>query len=251
MNNFQLISRTIKEILKKKRVSYSELADKIGMSESSVKRILNANDVTISKLNQIAEALDVSFFEIINLSTPNQDIFFTLNPEQEKYLSKHLNYLVVFAEIAGGMTSPAQLKKMFNIDDKRLFEYLKKFDDMGLIELGANNKFKFLLKGQWNIERDGSLAQTMIDEGYKGFYNTFLKKMGSRKNAEYISSTQQVTKESYEKYKQALKELNKEFRLNAQRDSVVHEEKDLVYVTTIQGSAIWEPFEHLRRTLKF
>lgn len=251
MNNFQLISKTIKDILKTRGLSYCHLADKIGMAESSIKRILNAEDTSIVKLSSIADALDISLFELINLSAPSEDLFFTLDESQERFLSMNLNYMVIFAEMAEGIKDPAELMETFKITEKKLFVYLKKFDDLGLIELGAKNKYKLIPRGQWKIARAGALAQTMIDESYHGFYNVFLKKLETRKDAEYESNTQLVTKDSYKHYLTALAQVNKEFRLSAQRDSIVNKKENLINITTIQGSAVWGPFEHLRATLKY
>lgn len=54
----------IKEILQQQNMRQQDLADKIGVSLSAVKQMLNAESLTTSTLNKIANALEVPMWQL-------------------------------------------------------------------------------------------------------------------------------------------------------------------------------------------
>lgn len=67
----------IKEVLKEKRVTQKELAERMGISLSAVKQMVGASSLTTDTLRKMAEALEVEIWEFfttsqhIASSTPN------------------------------------------------------------------------------------------------------------------------------------------------------------------------------------
>lgn len=55
----------IKEVIKKKGYSVTSLAEKIGMTQVSLSRIINGNP-TVETLEKIADALDVDVRDLFN-----------------------------------------------------------------------------------------------------------------------------------------------------------------------------------------
>lgn len=54
----------IKELLKEKRMTQQELADKMNVSLSAVKQMVSAESLTTTTLEKIATALDVPMWQI-------------------------------------------------------------------------------------------------------------------------------------------------------------------------------------------
>lgn len=54
----------IKEILKEKRMTQQELADKMNVSLSAVKQMVSAESLTTTTLEKIATALDVPMWQL-------------------------------------------------------------------------------------------------------------------------------------------------------------------------------------------
>ena len=59
----------IKEVIKEKGFTVSQLADKIGIKQESLSRAINGNP-TVETLEKIAEALDVPIWQLF--ATPNE-----------------------------------------------------------------------------------------------------------------------------------------------------------------------------------
>lgn len=62
---FMNISESVKRLCKEKGTSLADIADKIGVSASSLSQIMKGNP-TLSKLTDIAAALDVSVADLLS-----------------------------------------------------------------------------------------------------------------------------------------------------------------------------------------
>ena len=62
---FYRILEVIKGELKKRRMTYANLATELSMSESGVKKLLSSNDCTYSRLNEISDVIGISVNKII------------------------------------------------------------------------------------------------------------------------------------------------------------------------------------------
>ena len=83
----------IKEVIKNKGYSVTSLAEKIGMTQVSLSRIINGNP-TVETLKKIATALDVDIRDLFNPTKP------TTQKTPKEVLRDAINNLeVVYTEI--------------------------------------------------------------------------------------------------------------------------------------------------------
>ncbi len=66
------IGRRIKEVREKKGMSQKELADKIGVSEKTLRRYEKGTNISVGTLKKIADACDVSFYELAGTKPLNK-----------------------------------------------------------------------------------------------------------------------------------------------------------------------------------
>ncbi len=62
------ILKVLKLILKNKKIKYIEASKELGMSESGFKKLMTSKDISIQRLNQICELVDISTADLLNLS---------------------------------------------------------------------------------------------------------------------------------------------------------------------------------------
>ena len=72
----------IKELLKEKRMTQQELADKMNVSLSAVKQMVSAESLTTTTLEKIATALDVPMWQIF--ASPND-----IHPQAKTIICPH------------------------------------------------------------------------------------------------------------------------------------------------------------------
>ena len=68
MDETRQLTEALKRSLKARGLTYAALARRIGLSEASVKRIFARHSFTLRRLEQVCQAAEVSFAELVRLS---------------------------------------------------------------------------------------------------------------------------------------------------------------------------------------
>ena len=76
-------------------ITYRALAQRIGMSESSVKRMFSEQDMPLSRLAQVSEAVGVAFEELLARAARSAPELTRLTLEQERALVADPRLLLV------------------------------------------------------------------------------------------------------------------------------------------------------------
>lgn len=72
ISNEQRIKFTIKGLLKKQGANYEKLADELGVSLPTVRRLLTSDSLSVERLSKICDFLKITFPELIQLSFREQ-----------------------------------------------------------------------------------------------------------------------------------------------------------------------------------
>ena len=146
----------VKDLLKSRGLSYSDLANELGISLSSVKRILNGNDINLSKLSQIASFLGLDLFELIEMSKKITQSKYFFNLEQEKFLSKNINHFKVFRYLLLKY-SEDEIRSLLGLRDLQLESILIKLDKLNLIQYYEKSKIKLIANFPFQWIENGPL----------------------------------------------------------------------------------------------
>lgn len=208
-----------KSVMKKQNKSYQELADHLGLSLVSVKRIMSKEEVSMSRFLEICEWLDTGLAEMEKIATYNQankKQHFT--PEQESFLAKGTQYISFLFNLYVE-ESPEKIQKKYSLTAKTLNLYLIRLEKHNLIKKVAG-RYKPTYKDFPSPipygELDKSLYKNVLETGMY-FFKRNNEKMNQRKNREADrGSTTTITvvslsRDSYlawfEKYKNLCLEL--------------------------------------------
>ncbi len=145
--SLQLI-QTLKQTLRNRGIGYRHLADKINLSESSVKRIFAEQNFTLKRLEEICQAADLSLYELTRLAEQQQPSR-QLSLEQEQALADQPILLVLLHMVTAGWSASA-IKRRCKFDDPTLIRHLGQLDKLELIDLQPENKVR--LRVHWNID---------------------------------------------------------------------------------------------------
>ena len=140
MGTDQLLD-ALKRVLKSRRVTYSELALRIGLSEASVKRLFSQQTFTLARLQQVLKALDMDFFELAKLARGAGDAPQEMSEEQEQALASEPNLMGVFYLLFNDW-QPAQILARYELTEAELTRWLAKLDRLQLIYLMPGNRVK-------------------------------------------------------------------------------------------------------------
>jgi DNA-binding Xre family transcriptional regulator len=134
------ILASIKRVMKARAITYKNLAERIDLSEVSIKRIFSHSTLSLARLEQICRALDISIREISGLSAdPSADTVESLSLEQESELAADPTLLACYYLVANGR-SGFELSKELGVEEIQVRRWLVKLHSLGLVELLAKNR---------------------------------------------------------------------------------------------------------------
>lgn len=135
MSECAQIIAVLKRSLKARGTTYRDLADAIGLSEASIKRIFAEETFSLARLEQICTALGLSIAEVARMAaqqTTSGGEQLTL--EQEHVLASDWHLLACFHLLLNGR-QPADISRELDLPERQLRGLLVKLDAAKLIEL--------------------------------------------------------------------------------------------------------------------
>ena len=131
----------LKSELRSAGVTYADLADALGMSESSVKRVFAKSDMPLSRIDEMLRVLKMDFSELARKVADAQPLAHELTPEQEAAVVADRRLLLV-AICCLSQWSFEDLTREYAFTDAECIGYLTKLDRLGIIELRPLNRYR-------------------------------------------------------------------------------------------------------------
>ena len=151
------IISSLKRVMKSRQMTYRELARRIQLSEASVKRIFSRATLTIARLDEICQALEISLRDLIRIteeqSTDEPEL---LTLEQEKALASDPNLLACFYLLANGR-SGREVCVELGVDERAVRRWMVRLDALRLIEMRSKLRARARAASVIAWRRDGPL----------------------------------------------------------------------------------------------
>lgn len=127
------IVTNVKAALKARGVTYAELAKRIGLSETSVKRVLSRGTLSLKRLEQICDAIGTSVGEMAQLALGPDD----RHPEmltlgQEKALAADPQLFACYHFVANGRSN-REIEAAMNAERETVLGWLEQLKALGLV----------------------------------------------------------------------------------------------------------------------
>jgi DNA-binding Xre family transcriptional regulator len=151
-------------------ITYKTLAERIGMSESSVKRMFGQKDMALSRLAQICKAAGIPMEDVLRGAldaVPRTD---TLTLAQEKSLVSD-PHLMLMATCCLGHWSLEQIVETYQLTEAQCIGLLAQLDRLGLIELKPNNRYSLRVSNAFHWLPDGPVQRYVREHVVGDFFN--------------------------------------------------------------------------------
>lgn len=166
-NSDQLID-TLKRVLKSRGTTYAELAEGLGLSEASIKRLFSERTFTLQRLDDICRLLELDLFELARLARGESESVRQMTVEQERVLANDRKLLGVFYLLLNNWEM-ADIVGRYEISEPECIRLLVKLDRAGLIELLPGNRVRLRVARQARHRPDGPIRTLLGAETVNDF----------------------------------------------------------------------------------
>ncbi|MGZ3692788.1 MAG: helix-turn-helix domain-containing protein [Bdellovibrionota bacterium] len=136
---YQLATGKLKRLLKTQGISYRALAENVEMSESGIKKVLNAKDGSFQRLTEICKFAGVPLAEI--LAEQDTDIVdVTFSDQQQKLFLESPKCFALFWLLTYERETLPIAEKRLALDAAESIRLLRALDGVGLIKLHPGNR---------------------------------------------------------------------------------------------------------------
>jgi DNA-binding Xre family transcriptional regulator len=158
MSSPELVLEVLRAELRAASITYKALAERIGMSESSVKRMFGQKDMALSRLAQICKATGIALEDVLRRAADSKPHSDTLTLLQEKSLVANPRLLLV-AICCLGHWSLEQVIETYRLSEAECIRCMAELDRLGLIELKPLNRYSLRVSNAFRWLADGPVQQ--------------------------------------------------------------------------------------------
>jgi DNA-binding Xre family transcriptional regulator len=134
MRTTSAVAASLKRILKKKRVSYRELGRRLRLSESGVKKMMTAPDLSLGRLAAICAAVQIDLLDLLEVALRSPPTRSSFTPAQEKYLAAHPDDAAYLTALITAGFDTAEVERRFDLDPRSTRVYLKRLERQRFVE---------------------------------------------------------------------------------------------------------------------
>ena len=224
----------LKREVKLQKITYNELARRVGISPASIKRMFTNKSMTLQRLDQILDATGIKLHDL-TLMCYEESLLEELTYEQEEELINDQKKLIVAVSAMNFLTLK-QITTIYNIEEAEAITYLIRLDQMGILKLMPKNRIKLLLSRTFRWIPNGPIQNFHRQESFADYLDAAFA--GRYEQMQFISVM--LSKQSSIHFLAKLKDLTRDIADQHQIDAVLpFEERHRM--TFMLGARPWTP----------
>jgi transcriptional regulator with XRE-family HTH domain len=157
-----------KRQLRRRGLTYRDVAEALDLSEASVKRLFANGRFTLDRLARLAELLGLTLAELAQEAMALESRLRELNPAQEAALVADPRRLLV-AVCALNHWTLAELVATYRIDEAEAIRQLLHLERLRLIDLLPGNRIRIVVARDFDWLPDGPIRRFFRDRGQDDF----------------------------------------------------------------------------------
>lgn len=244
MNEVTQLMTTLKTRLRAQGLTYRDVAQTLGLSEVSVKRLFKSGRIGLDRLAEVARLLGYTLAELTQEAQADLPRLRILSEGQERELVSDRRLLLV-AVCALNHWTLAEMVATYRLSEAECLERLLRLDRLGLIALLPGNRIRIKVARDFDWLPRGPIRCFFQTEGLADYLDSDFLAPG-----EELLFTQGMLTEA------ALAELQTELRQLRKRFAALHDEGQTAPLGRRRGTGLllamreWEPraFVELRRS---
>jgi transcriptional regulator with XRE-family HTH domain len=211
-----LLVGELKRYLKAQGITYAQVAARVELSESSVKRLFASQTFTLQRLEQVCNAVGLEIGDLVELMNERREFLTELTPEQEDALLADTKLLLMTYLLINGWTLP-EIVGHFTIDMPEAERLLVRLHRAKIIELLPFNRVKLLTARNFTWRKNGPVQRFFETQVQRDFLAGPFTGAGAE--FQFVGGLLSLT--GLTQMQQSIERIAREFDELARRDTVL------------------------------
>lgn len=223
----------LRQALKARGMTYAQVAEGLGVSELSVKRLFRDKDCKMSRLLEICELLQIRLDDLLAMQARARHQPEYLSEALESALAADLNLFKLFILLVS-QVNLEDIRSLLQMDESQFYLLMRQLEKLGLIELINEKHFRFKvpLPIRWRLQ--GPLASALKKVNLAFVSHCFDAE--NEANYQFITMSRLVTQASAEELQQQFQTIRERFDYLATQDQMFYASDQLTLYKLVLGS---------------
>lgn len=205
----------LKLVLREQGITYADVAQRLGLSLPSVKRLFADKQFSVSRLDQVCELAGIEISDLVRRMQAEKEIH-QLQWEQEQELVSDPKLLIT-AVSALNRWSFRDILATYKMTEPELIQRLARLDRMRLIELMPGNRIRPLASTDFQWHKGGPIQRFFEAQVQSDFFRSTFERPGEVR----LFVTGMLSRQANAQMQQKLQRLAQDFRNLHQEDQVL------------------------------
>lgn len=170
MTTSSRIVATLKRQLKAAGMTYSDLAARLGLSESAVKHMFSTGNFSLKRLDELCDVLELDFSDLVSLSEAQESRIEQLSEAQEREVVSDIRLLLITYCLINHWTFD-EIVERYDISPNERYKYLRRLDRMKLIELQPGDRVRPLIANNFAWRKNGAIERFFTERVQSDFFD--------------------------------------------------------------------------------
>lgn len=154
----------IKTKLKENGVTYQDIAMLMDVSENTVKRMLNQDDISLQRLLLLTDYCRIDVTDLLQTAEQEHGQHHYFTPRQDQAFAEDSVLYELFVQLFFLHKTAKQATEQLGLNQVTLYQKLRLLEDVELIELGVDNHIRFLVEPPLGFAPDSLVLRQSIAE---------------------------------------------------------------------------------------
>lgn len=213
MSQSILLLQALKQLLKSQDLTYKAVAQQLGLSEASVKRMFANGQFSLERIDAICEMLGIEISDLLQKMQHMSKRITQLTYEQEKTIVSNHRLCLITICVVNHWTY-ADILNYYDFSAQECIRCLAQLDKLKFIELLPKNKIKLLISPGFNWLPNGPIQKFFQQYILRDFINSSFQK----EDEEMICHFGMLSKESNILLRKKMRHLAQEFLSLTEQD---------------------------------
>jgi transcriptional regulator with XRE-family HTH domain len=213
MSDSKTLVSNLKARLRSERISYRQLASKLGLSEPTIKRDLSRGSFSLTRLDQICDVLSISLLDLLQ-PRAGASLLTEFSADQERALVANPKLLLITYLIVNDWKF-GEIVTTFQVSESELIDIALKLEKLRIVEFTKPNRLRKLTARNFTWRKDGPVHAFFLERVAPEFFNARFDAPSDE--FRFIGGT--LSAQSRQRFKAGIERLAAEFEQLAHNDA--------------------------------